>query len=764
MKFCFRLVGFGTRFQPTLGVRTRHPDEKSLSDSEKLDCLFENEIAVDVGSACRGHDGCEAAIYDHHFQRANFPSGMLNYGSAALTVLANAEAIASQGRSLLARGVDTIWIVTHREPDFDACCASYLVACLLCEPAAAGVLAAAGKDRSAADIFADWRRGRWPASLRGSAEAERARLLYHLAVYAAWVDQCSPDMGPREAGLRFIFQAAQARECFEAVPSDARAFFDQVLEVLRAQGLNLLIDAFRPASGAFAAEIEYVRNQEKIYEEDMTLRARLISVPVAKAARPYAEWKEDYRVPLWSEGGLTPAFRALREGRAIPGFCVGEKVPLDGVEITGPRCRFFKDWVRQDVVRSPRGEGFRFSAIAYPGEEGKRPMYFFSLDPEYAVPRRLHLYDLWVTLQAEEGADRAGKGDGPGRVDVLARSRDGQRGLLDPWFDGNSYSATIVVSPNGGSGIVRAASGSAPEDDPVMRVAARWLNRSFYADSVVKGVQSSWAGGEGVLPAHLLRGDIEQGRWEPALPSGGDDSKHLLFASVELREGLSMDGPGFVHSARQIGESLWRFIAPLPTGLPPDFQERHLMRGEDWVLVWNRRGIAVASKRSMDELGLDVRAVAEILARIDRSLDSAPGESQEMVRLRLKESRSMLEQVTRLERKCRSDEGRAIRPFLEAVGLGNVAREVDALNNLYRDTLETRRDNVLTDVLAVGSFLAIAVSWIQTFADKPAGWGWNLGQASLLILIGMGIVYVIVRLGWTGWFPRRSKEKHEPRT
>ena len=125
MKFCFRLVGFGTRFQPTLGVRTRHPAEKSLSDSEKLDCLFENEIAVDVGSACRGHDGCEAAIYDHHFQRANFPSGMLNYGSAALTVLANAEAIASQGRGLLARGVDTIWIVTHREPDFDACCYKY---------------------------------------------------------------------------------------------------------------------------------------------------------------------------------------------------------------------------------------------------------------------------------------------------------------------------------------------------------------------------------------------------------------------------------------------------------------------------------------------------------------------------------------------------------------------------------------------------------------------------------------------------------------
>ena len=72
------------------------------------------------------------------------------------------------------------------------------------------------------------------------------------------------------------------------------------------------------------------------------------------------------------------------------------------------------------------------------------------------------------------------------------------------------------------------------------------------------------------------------------------------------------------------------------------------------------------------ELARDVETVARILERVDRNLRGAANGAHPSARIndslvneRLADSQWTLEQVTALERKCRSDEGRAIRPFLE---------------------------------------------------------------------------------------------------
>jgi hypothetical protein len=435
---------------------------------------------------------------------------------------------------------------------------------------------------------------------------------------------------------------------------------------------------------------------------------------------------------------------------------------LDGVEVLAPRCRFFKDWVRQDTARSPRGAGFRYTAIAYPGHGEKPAAYFFALDPEYAVPRNLHLYDLWVTLQIEEGPQRVAAPDQNPRTDVVARAADCSSGLWDPWFDGNNYAATIVVSPRRGAGpnLTHGRFGPTTEEDPVLRVAARWIGRSFYKSTEANGTLFSWRSGGNEMQEHHLRGDIETG-WKN--PHWGTES--LLFAQVDLKEILPTGTPEFEPACFQIGEDLWRLIATARSGFPPDFRARHLVRGDDWILVWNRRGIAVASKRPMTELARDVETVARILERVDRNLHGAANGAQPAARIndslvkeRLADSQWTLEQVTALERKCRSDEGRAIRPFLEAVGLSTVARDVDALNNLYRDTLETRRDNMLTDVLAIGSFLALAISWMQALDIKPVSWGPRLGHLAWAVLLLMGIAYALIRLRGTRWFPWKKRQ------
>src|SRR5437764_10626432 len=110
MEFNYRYVGFGTKFTPASGMRaTETPDSAEL---------YDNELAVDVGGACWGRDGEPARVIDHHFFRADG-----NYPSASAGVLHNARRIYEHFHKIRPR---VVWMVAHRQPDFDAYCAMYL--------------------------------------------------------------------------------------------------------------------------------------------------------------------------------------------------------------------------------------------------------------------------------------------------------------------------------------------------------------------------------------------------------------------------------------------------------------------------------------------------------------------------------------------------------------------------------------------------------------------------------------------------------------
>ncbi len=68
------------------------------------------------------------------------------------------------------------------------------------------------------------------------------------------------------------------------------------------------------------------------------------------------------------------------------------------------------------------------------------------------------------------------------------------------------------------------------------------------------------------------------------------------FASVELSDEIDLLA-GTV--AEQIGKLLWRVLDPdSRSTVPTDFAERHLIRNANWVGIWSRQGIVIATKAS----------------------------------------------------------------------------------------------------------------------------------------------------------------------
>jgi len=777
LEFRYRLVGFGTVFVPGLGQRTRLPlptnGAYAEEDSEAAGVLFSNEVAVDVGGACQGYAGCTANIYDHHFARHDLGRGTTNYGSAALAVLAHASEISAISTKLGGKDeVRLIWIVTHQGPDFDACLASFLVAELLSQPAQAQDFTEWRSRRlerraNGFDPFIDWRIDETlNPNFRGTAPEGRSLGLYQLASYAARVDQCKADDCPREASLRFIFQAAQARGRFMLEPSDSRMFFEDVLAIIKQEKLNPLFDAFRPLSRTFAAEIEYVRNQEALYLDDMRRRATNVSVSVAQSESPYSVWRETVKVPFWVGDQISPIFKALCErDEDVSSGIIARRESLDGILVRDPRCRFFKDWVRQDTASSPRGNGYIFTAITYPPSTDGKRRYVFSLDPEFAVPRRLHLYDLWATLQQGEGPRQTESGKPEAhRRDVLARAADGVHGLNDPWYDGNAYSASIIDTPNRGS--ILSKDGEVGEDeDAVMHRVGRWISRSFYQSPEASGFFYRWSELSDRVERVALRAHLGCG-----LPSvvGVDDTKQLIFAQVMLNPHLTMSGPGFAQSSRQIGEALWRILARQSYGVPVDFEERHLIRGDGWVAVWNRRGVAVAAKDTslIEVIREDIARIAEILHSIALQINAPKpsgslDEREAQAEARLNRSRQTLKQLTELECKSRTEAGRSLRLLLDAVAVSSLARQVDVLNNTERDELATlrddqdkkrdqmheehdriredqekRRDNLLATVLAMGTALSLGIAILQT--------DWTKAGDMILVWSSVGVVVLFM--------------------
>jgi len=758
-QFKYRYVEFGTRFASAAGERT------AADESPKQ--LFQNELALDVGGACWGIDGETRPIVDHHFY---WPE---RFPSAAAAVLHRAADLKEKFGQLdgesAAAGPSVFWLVTHRQPDFDAFASMYLARCVLDGSLPQGGweelgLRSDGWWRTRQEI--DWFR---PDAARIDATHRWAVLL---AACASCVDNCRPMSCPRHRALHSVLYAALVRgRCYLEEESGAAPFFAEVRRALTdpQQELNPLYDSVLEHSEIFAPELSLLDRQTAAYEQDLK-RARRTVVYLQRAESDFADW--------YTAASAAPLFEPSSNGLAVnPGqrFPAGQRrQQADGIYLRDPECLLFKEWVRDDVDHSSMGEGFLFSAVAYsdsrPGAAVNTSAYFFALDPERAGQR--HLYNLWARLQASEvAALRQNPAAAPDGTQPRCRPGYEQRageapppGFDDPWFDGSNYECTIVVAPSRGTAIGPAGSATNLADDPVAQLVQRELELSFLSGDVT-ALDFSTVGDRREPVRHTIS-VINALQGKAPRPERGT----YRFGKVELDEDVAiLEGT----TGEQVGRLLWRLIdVDGGAGVPTDFLERHLIRKSDWVAVWSRQGVVVAAKRSAAEKTASLERLFGELAFLAAETQSLlHGEPASGGADAVAETEALIRRAALARHELSLPDGHVVRRFFDASRLNDVLTTLRDINAAAlerrqaasdRERLEEQRDlsikmdanihrvaRIQTFVHMIEYLVAVTYSvelWEAFFGGKAAAPGeahhfhWDL---FIPVGIGLGLVMFI---------------------
>jgi hypothetical protein len=621
MRYRYRYVGFGTRFSREKGRRPEGERDPSK--------LYGNELALDVGGVCLGHADVDHHIIDHHFYRREG-----QYPAAAAAVLHLAPRIVER----FGDEVGDVWLVSHRDPDFDALGSMYLVRCLL-----EGTIPA--RDWESCGLRPDgWYQGRseidWFQPKAGGLPPDR-RWPILIAAYAACVDNGRRLACPRNRSLHSVLYAAMARgRGYQREDDGALEFFGEVRRNLKdsKQGLNPLIDSVLEQSEVFAPERAMLDREVEAYRRDIR-RARRAVVFLQESTVSFQEWfpKVQSSPLLKSDGSLDPAhLRPPDQGRS----------QVEGVYIRDPECLLFKEWARLDTEHSVLGQGFLFTAVAY--SRGRREAtvnqtdYYFALDPERAGGR--HLYNVWARLQAEEG--RPYQGCPPGgsvRSGFEGRATGSEAAFVDPWFDGHNYACTIVVTPNQGTGIAPAGTAGDLSDDRVALLVQQELELSVFASDVTV---HDLAASNAARP--------EPGRSLPiteALKALSPPPRSCYrFARVQLEDHVETLEAGI---AAQIGRVLWRVLDPDGSEGPPDEAlGRHLVVDAESVSVWSRRGVVVAGKAAQAAQAAEIERSFEALAKLARDVETLLETPQD----RVARGESLMRQIARLRHELALDQ------------------------------------------------------------------------------------------------------------
>ncbi|MCE9546350.1 MAG: hypothetical protein K8T25_12620, partial [Planctomycetia bacterium] len=652
MQFKYRYVDFGTQFRAAAGTRA----DASAAPEQ----LHENELAMDVGGVCWGVNGEQRTVIDHHFF---WPHG---FPSATAAVLHVADRIHERYSAL--GPDDVMWLVAHRQPDFDAFASMYLARSVL-----AGQVPHAGWAELGLHPT-DWQRSRseidWfrPNTMAMSPERRWAVLL---AACASCVDNCRPLGSPRHRALHSVLYAALLRgRNYLSTESGATQFFDEVRLALSDDDrqLNPLFDSVLELSLPFSPELALLDRQVEAYERDIK-RARRTVVYLQRADTPFGEW--------YGKVSQTPLVAAESndfQPRAEQLNPTGHRRrQADAIYLRDPECLLFKEWVRNDTDHSSMGEGFLFSAVAYSDERPGNPFnptsYFFALDPERSAQR--HLYNVWARLQTSEAAalaqQRAGAPLVPAaacRSGFEARAGAAHAPLFDdPWFDGSSYECTIVVAPARGTAIGPPGRASDLSDDPVAQIVQYELELAFLeGDFTVFDFPTSRREPETNIDTVSVA-DVLRGKSPPARAGS------YRFAQVTLGEDVDI-----LHGnvADQVGHLLWRLVdTEGGGGVPSDFTERHLVRKADFVAVWSRHGIVVAAKPSAAARMAATRRLFEELpslaADVEALIHCSP--TDEGV---LDKGEMLVRRVAQVKHGLAQPEGNLVRRFFEAIRLDEV--------------------------------------------------------------------------------------------
>jgi hypothetical protein len=574
--FRYRFVDFGAAFTAAEGIRA----EKQGSDSPYS--LFANELVTDVGGSCfSGND--QLPILDHHFRRdAQFPA-------ASAAVLHKAKLI----RDRFANLDGVFWLVTHKQPDFDAFCSMYLARWILEDPTAIVDWQDCGLHPDGWADSTERRKIKWFAPDLHEVSAERRWPLL-MASYASIVDNGQHFPCPRSRGFHSILYAALARgRDYLSETSGATELFDEIKAAINDRKRNPIFDSVLEGSREFAPELQMLDREVEAYHRDLR-RARKSIVYLQRSQEPFPIFFDKLKQrPLLPQPGATaidPEHLLTHQPR----------VPTDGIYLRDPECLLFKEWARLDLENSSIGRGFEFTAVAYSNgrPEGNRNHtdYFFAIDPERANGR--HLYRVWARLQAKEVAALGEQqvSEKQARRGFEARAGTLAKYFSDPWFDGQNYLATIVATPNHGTEIAPPGSDGGLEDDAIVEVVRSEVEHSVYlsktgSDSPVITVCDLSAVRDESDAAPLDYDIAEVAKISPPA------QRRFRFARIPLRNDVPIAMAGGNHLSRQIGETLWEALYPdLRSAKPLDFAQRHLVVAPGCVGVWGDRGIGIAYK------------------------------------------------------------------------------------------------------------------------------------------------------------------------
>jgi hypothetical protein len=704
--FKYRYVDFGTKFTKGEGVR---PAENRATDPSQLHA---NEIAMDVGGECWGYEGCTLPVFDHHFTRPD------QYSSATIAVLDHAQAIRAEvGTQPL------VWLVTHRDPDFDAFCSMYAARVLLEQNIPA--LPWGHLNPFDPDLTQVPKPHRWIALL---------------GAYASLVDNCRRVGCRKERALHSILYAALQRgRDYREEDSGATEFFEQVRQAISSNNLNPLFDSVLEGNAVFAPELAMLDREVLAYERDFA-RARKAAVHLCTA--PFATFFDEAKATALDK---RPADLGQRRSQT------------DGIYLRDPECILFKEWARLDTENSSMGEGFLFTAVAYTGE---RPStinscnYFFSVDPERAAGR--HLYDVWEHLERAEiqalrqqtklsesldkaEADAQQQGLTIARRGFELRAGENKAYFHDPWFDGSNYECTIVATPNRGTYIAHAGRKADLWDDEVTQIVVQCIEHGIYHGPVaVKDLAARPGLKDIVYEKHDISATIEL--MKP--PERG----YFRLSSVMLEEHLDLEWGAMLP---QIAADLWRILNPSAgRSRPTDFMERHVFWRLGWIAVWSREGLSVAFKQSAHSRGRDLSELFEQLIEFVRDANTFVDASRETIgTAKLKDGEGLICTSARLTYELALPDHQVLQRFLEETRLSEVVktlrdvqtavaadRQRTAIGESTQKTVELQEKVEMLEIVIVSFY---ATELMKTFSEHL---GLMPAHALLVSFIGVAIV------------------------
>lgn len=679
MHFKYRYVKYGPAFVSDPGLRAPGPVAPGSEEQ-----LAANELAVDVGSRCYGWDGCDLPVFDHHFTRAG------QWPSAAATVLGNATAlqmvVGDRMRKAGATPDTPIWLVSHREPDLDAFVAMYLARALLERR-----IPAAEVERLARSIT-------WPApEVSGVPDEVRWPIL--LAAAASGVDQGWRQRVPREMALHAVLYAAQVRDR-TLEPTGAVAVLDAARDAMCApEYRNPLTDCLFQAYGSFARELDLLKGEDARYRRDLTRARRSVVMP-----------RRDRFEDWFPEASVTPFFTAPGVVDPVHSRVTSQERGLaPGLWIRDPESILFKEWARAD--------GYLFTAIAY----SKSREYYFSLDPERAGDH--HLYDLWARLQACELRARGTEENQPvtPRADFIGRQVGN-----DPWYDGNAYRGTIVVTPHAGS-LLTAGTAADLTDDAVAAVVREGLEDAVFASKV------TWRD----MP---LADNGPSTNGEASLDDLPRRPEQAAFrrAHVKLSDAVAFRSGEI---ASQVAARLWPLVAPPGSPAPPS---EHVVLESGALVVWSRQGAVIAYHG--DSGAVIVRGLLDALdefVAIRREAHALATRPTQRTTERLATGRKLLERVARLKLTADGPNGLSLGRLMKDSSFEDVLESLRTAAEFDHAEQTRRSDDQLQVILGIGGSIGLMYAFLQIHSQAVADLGLNgtvIGRWILPIGLALALI------------------------